>query len=792
MACLTAACLALTQAKLRADPHAEGVNAGRVANTTAGSTVNAPSAATVVPGYTTTPPERSHYRQPNLAAKGSARLAACALTPTDPVCQDQQGAVTSANTPRPYVGTDDPAVAAARAINRSPSMELGSLASYYSGCKTTVTTTPGGVKPQACLRHVGIGNYQCSSTLDVSVTRTTSCKPGDWVGHAEVDHYGLDVQCLPDRSVARQHFRVTRNGEALSFFDVDMSAPAVFPILAATLETSTGMQGQPIRTGLWVVENSCSGASCSLKAMVAPELIRTCTGGGDADITCTEAEPFLKVYGPCPSGTQSGGNIVNSTCQGDAGCSATSLDPNTCYAPSEEPTPLVGSDVTGSIPGIYWNLHSTRAVVGWLPNPAVGPIPTMLLTYDRATSSFVQADRWDDHCPPLAGDGRCTVASEPTCTDGPSTKTIDGVPVTRACWEQTRTMSCAGSTPPDQCASLAAAGCTFKTSTCRRTNAGTGACELFEDVYECATAPETVTTASNCPTNVYCLGTSCFDISAPKDPDFARTMSMLEATREAGVYLDADRMQVFKGEDNRCRDRLLKNCCYADGAGAGMNNQSIFGTGSRLVYDILMDSQNQQFIYQGLSALLMSGGFSGTFTSYGVTIAVNGAALPAGSVAVYSGESVVVAFDPWSLVIAIIIYIVLSMMSCNEPEGRLAMKEGAGLCHTVGTYCSSCLMVLGKCVSCVEHTTSKCCFNSKLARIVNEQGRAQVGKGWGMAGSPDCSGFTLAQLQRLDFAAMDLSEFYASLVPVLPDLGSLQGGNAARIPACYYGQGRCQ
>ncbi|WP_438503542.1 hypothetical protein, partial [Enterobacter cloacae] len=82
-------------------------------------------------------------------------------------------------------------------------------------------------------------------------------------------------------------------------------------------------------------------------------------------------------------------------------------------------------------------------------------------------------------------------------------------------------------------------------------------------------------------------------------------------------------------------------------------------------------------IYQGISALLMGGGFSGTFTTYGVTVAVNGAALPAGSVAVYAGDSLVVAFDPWTLAIAVIIYIVLSMMSCNEDEGKLAMKEGA-------------------------------------------------------------------------------------------------------------------
>jgi hypothetical protein len=111
----------------------------------------------------------------------------------------------------------------------------------------------------------------------------------------------------------------------------------------------------------------------------------------------------------------------------------------------------------------------------------------------------------------------------------------------------------------------------------------------------------------------------------------------------------------------------------------------------------------------------------------------------------------VVAFDPWSLAIAVVIYIVMSMSSCNEDEGKLAMKEGAGLCHTIGTWCSSCIRIFGKCVACIEHTTGKCCFNSKLARIVNEQGRVQVGKGWGSGKNPDCSGFTIAQLQSLDF-----------------------------------------
>lgn len=297
---------------------------------------------------------------------------------------------------------------------------------------------------------------------------------------------------------------------------------------------------------------------------------------------------------------------------------------------------------------------------------------------------------------------------------------------------------------------------------------------------------------ATCPANVFCLGTSCFSTSYTNDADFAQAMTYMEAAREAGVYLDTDNLLVFKGEDNRCRNRLLKNCCYSDGAGAGMSNQSLFGVGSRLVFDVLMNSGNREFLYQGMQALLMSGGFSGSFTTYGVTVAVNGTALPAGSAVLYAGDSVVLAFDPWSLAIAVIIYIVMSMLSCNQNEGMLAMKEGARLCHTVGTYCSSCIRILGKCVSCIERTTSKCCFNSVLSRIINEQGRTQLGRGWGGASSPDCSGFTVAQLQALDFARMDLSEFYASIVPKMPNVGAIQSGNASRAESCYYGEGKCQ
>ena len=414
------------------------------------------------------------------------------------------------------------------------------------------------------------------------------------------------------------------------------------------------------------------------------------------------------------------------------------------------------------------------------------------LSFVQPTMEQHESDVWVDRSATLPDGGRCTVTTADRCVDGPATKTIDGRAVTRACWSYERTLTCTAGAPVDECAPLASSGCTRAASTCKQMNAATGLCEIYQDTYTCPVAAQTATTASNCPANVYCLGSNCFNTSYTNDADFARSMSLMEAAREAGVYLDTDNMQVFKGESNKCRDRLFKNCCYSDSAGAGMTNQSLFGTGSRLVYDVLMNADNREFLYQGMQALLMSGGFSGSFTTYGVTVAINGTALPASSVVLYSGDGLVVAFDPWSLAIAVVIYIVMSMSSCNEAEGKLAMKEGAGLCHSIGTYCSSCIRILGACVACIEHTTGKCCFNSKLARIVNEQGRVQVGKGWGSGKNPDCSGFTIAQLQSLDFAAMDLSEFYASIVPTLPSVGTIQGSNASRLTTCYYGQWKCQ
>ena len=265
IAWFTIFCFVTTQTSAVAGPHEEGIAAGQAANPVARGGVTTPGATAVVPGYTIAPPEASYYRQPNLAAQGNARLALCANMPNDPLCLAQRGALASANTPRPAITADDPSVAAARDIGRSPSSVLGSLAAYYSGCSITKTNVPASTQLRTCLRYQDVGNYSCGRSLTVSTERATSCTPGDWFAHAESGRTGLDAQCLPDRPDTAQHFRVTQDSAPLSFFDVDMTRPVTFPEMVAVLSSSYSvMTGKPLRTGVWVADKSCVGDACNL------------------------------------------------------------------------------------------------------------------------------------------------------------------------------------------------------------------------------------------------------------------------------------------------------------------------------------------------------------------------------------------------------------------------------------------------------------------------------------------------------------------------------------------------
>ena len=114
----------------------------------------------------------------------------------------------------------------------------------------------------------------------------------------------------------------------------------------------------------------------------------------------------------------------------------------------------------------------------------------------------------------------------------------------------------------------------------------------------------------------------------------------------------------------------------------------------------------------------------------------------------------------------------IGLDQCSANEQRLALARQASLCHYVGSYCASKTLF-----GCTRRNETHCCFKSKLGRIIQEQGRTQLGMGWGSAENPQCDGLTIEQLQSLDFSQIDFSEFYADALDKAngPSSDELQG-----------------
>lgn len=152
-----------------------------------------------------------------------------------------------------------------------------------------------------------------------------------------------------------------------------------------------------------------------------------------------------------------------------------------------------------------------------------------------------------------------------------------------------------------------------------------------------------------------------------------------------------------------------------------------------------------------------------------------------GLITAASGAAALAA-GPGSALFAGLVTPLLTQFLCASEEKLLDVKDRMGQCHYVGEYCSQKLLFV-----CASIRKNYCCYESKLARVIQEQGRAQLGKGWGAAKSPACEGFSVEEFSRLDLSKMDFSEVYAdftSAVSVPASISnSLQIQN--RIEAFY-------
>ncbi len=392
-------------------------------------------------------------------------------------------------------------------------------------------------------------------------------------------------------------------------------------------------------------------------------------------------------------------------------------------------------------------------------------LPTPPNTIRVGDSYTIATDTLNNtQCQTYTDNPSCVIASH-TCVEPAATRLINGLPVYRDCWSWQDDYSCLGTQQTD-CGALQAKGCTLSSSQCLET-AFNGQCSLTEKIYSCQSAPGSSSTVTDCGGSKYCTGGNCFNTGHVPDTDFAQTAAMMEAMRQAGNYMDAASLRIFGGQGASCTKKLfgLVNCCKGSGGGAALNNASIMGFavsaggqglkyGSSYMYDALYDNFH---IVRGLDSALastpigsLSGGsslpFSPSFSLYGFT--ATWGAVP-GALGSIGGISF--AFDPTTLAIQVGLMILQELLSCDQQEKMLAMKKGQNLCRFTGSYCSSKIPIIKVCI---EKTETYCCFNSRLARIINTSGGAQIGKA-----ASDCTGFTPDEFASLDFSRIDLTEF---------------------------------
>lgn len=101
----------------------------------------------------------------------------------------------------------------------------------------------------------------------------------------------------------------------------------------------------------------------------------------------------------------------------------------------------------------------------------------------------------------------------------------------------------------------------------------------------------------------------------------------------------------------------------------------------------------------------------------------------------------------------------IGLGGCSYNEEKLQLQSKNKQCIYVGSHCSK--KVLGKCI---RNQHSYCCFNSKIAKLIQEQGKSQLGKSFGNSNFPNCTGLTESDIVNIDFSKIDFSEITDDII----------------------------
>lgn len=192
--------------------------------------------------------------------------------------------------------------------------------------------------------------------------------------------------------------------------------------------------------------------------------------------------------------------------------------------------------------------------------------------------------------------------------------------------------------------------------------------------------------------------------------------------------------QIFPGKALRCRpggtQTLNRNCCK--------NRDGVMRDSMGSVADMAM----------GLKTLSAAARVATAAATGGIAAA---------------NQVLATAFDPTTLALTVAVMLVTELLAdqCDERDIEAALLNSSKYCVDLGTYCAERWPLVG----CVQRARAYCCYNSMLARIIQEQARMQIPSmgGFGTPDTPNCRGFTPEEFQSIDFSKVDMSEYYLEL-----------------------------
>ncbi|MEO8152375.1 MAG: conjugal transfer protein TraN [Rhizobacter sp.] len=426
---------------------------------------------------------------------------------------------------------------------------------------------------------------------------------------------------------------------------------------------------------------------------------------------------------------------------------------------------------------------------------------------------------------------RCHLTAS-TCGDpGVAPRLINDVPVSRACWRYTESFDCMSTTVVNDCE--ANPKCQAPTDTCLEWDnfSSPPSCLHHEYRRQCELSPAVYRDQTSCENQTFCPGGTCWDTGYKSDNDFGSAISMFTGAQQAGRYFNANDFQLFKGFRGDCahRDGLVLNCCkknvfgdllfdaihaaedlrppkWAGGGGddgkSDENGKPMFNDKT---YDFLYAKDSTGQVAAGLRAV---DSMKGQAQDVWKDIKDQDYKKAALKIFVTSPMKIAASLTNAAIDGVIELTTLFGLIDgCTEDDKLTQAKKKKNLCVDVGTHCNQKVPIVGWCW---EREYRACCFNSLLAKLINNQGRAQlitkrasgqlsptnlvdtlfnagatsVNDRFGSGEQPNCRGFTMDQLKAIDFSKIDWSEFIATIDPKLANKDDLLAQVARTAKSC--------